>query len=158
MAPDQARGQQDPADPEIRCSAALFPPQSLLTGLVVLCAHTRVLRTRAAWGRTTYSSLGCPSICHVLYCRLGCRCSGVPASTASKWAISLPQLARFLAPTRLVRVHNNGQNARRVKATTHGAPRTPWGSHIHPTSSSCCNAMLRTSISHRGFLHEGWQA
>lgn len=98
------------------------------------------------------------SICYELHCRLGCPCSGVPASTASKWTMPLHQLARFLAPTRLVRRHNNGQNPRTVEATTHGAPRTPWGRHTHPTSSSCCNAMLRTSISHLAFLHEGWPA
>lgn len=98
--------------------------------LAVVCAHTRVLSEPVQPGLLAWE-LGYCSLAYLqspMYCTVEARlpCPGVPASTASKrQSQSAPKLARFLAPTRLVRgrTDKNGQNARTVEVSTHGAPR-----------------------------------
>lgn len=82
-----------------------------------------------------------------MYCTVGS--AAVPRGPSEhgvKMGHIISQLARFLAPTRLVRGDNNGQYARRVRDHHARRAKDPLGRHLHPTSSSCCNAMLRTSI------------
>lgn len=75
-------------------------------GLIV-CAHTRVLSEPVQPGLAW--ELGYCSLAYLqsaMYCTIEARlpCPGVPASTASKrQSQSATKLARFLAPTRLVR-------------------------------------------------------